>query len=156
MPKEIKIRAMTYDDLDQVYRIEREIFPNPWPRSFFEADLRLVRTVGLVAEIEDQITGYALATCADIEFHITNIGVDLKFQRQGIAQRLMAALEKIAVERDCPHAYLEVRVDNYPAIELYLKLGFEIIYTRPRYYLDGTDAHVMYKRYQTNLTKEVL
>lgn len=156
MPKEIKIRAMTFDDLDQVYQIEREIFPNPWPRSFFEADLRLVRTVGLVAEIENQIAGYALAVCADVEFHITNVGVDLKFQRQGIASRLMAELEKIAVARDCCHAYLEVRVNNYPAIELYLKLGFEIIYTRSCYYLDGTDAHVMYKKYQPAETKEVL
>jgi len=148
MPSAINVRAMTFEDIDGVYEIERDIFPNPWPKSFFESDLNLNRTVGLVAELDGGLVGYALATCADIEFHITNVGVDERWQRHGIASRLMGELETIALERGCHHAYLEVRVDNFPAIELYLKLGFVILYTRRCYYLDGSDAHVMYKKYK--------
>jgi len=147
MPNEIALRAMKFGDLDRVYNLERAIFPNPWPRSFFESDLSLPRTVGLIVEIDKFVVGYGLAACADIEFHITNIGVDPSFQRRGLASRLMAELETIALDRGCTHAYLEVRTDNYPAIELYLKLGYKILYTRRQYYLDGSDAHVMYKNY---------
>jgi ribosomal-protein-alanine N-acetyltransferase len=147
MPSEIAVRVMKFEDLDQVYDLERQVFPNPWPKSFFESDLGLPRTVGLVAQNDGRVIGYALATSADIEFHITNVGVDPSFQRQGVASRLMDELQAIAATRGCSHAYLEVRVDNYPAIELYLKLGFKILYTRRQYYLDGTDAHVMYKNY---------
>jgi ribosomal-protein-alanine N-acetyltransferase len=147
MPSAVNVRAMTFEDIDRVYEIEREIFPNPWPKSFFESDLGLVRNVGLVAELDGRVVGYALAACADIEFHITNVGVDARCQRRGIASRLMSELEAIARERGCHHAYLEVRVDNFPAIELYLKLGFAVLYTRRCYYLDGTDANVMYKKY---------
>lgn len=156
MPSAVNVRAMTFEDIDRVYEIEREIFPNPWPKSFFESDLNLNRTVGLVAEFDGRVTGYALAACADIEFHITNVGVDGRCQRRGIASRLMNELETIARERGCNHAYLEVRVDNYPAIELYLKLGFVILYTRRCYYLDGTDAHVMYKKYDVEKDKNPL
>jgi ribosomal-protein-alanine N-acetyltransferase len=147
MPNEIVLRAMKFEDLDRVYDLERSIFPNPWPKSFFESDLSLPRTVGLVAELDGSIAGYGLAACADIEFHITNIGVEPSFQRRGIASRLMNELERIALERGCTHAYLEVRTDNYPAVELYLKLGYKTLYTRRQYYLDGSDAHVMYKNY---------
>ena len=40
-------------------------------------------------------------------------------------------------------AYLEVRVRNNVAINLYKKFGFETISTRKGYYKDGEDAYVM-------------
>jgi len=39
--------------------------------------------------------------------------------------------------------YLEVRVTNAPAINMYRKLGFEITRTIKGYYADNEDAHVM-------------
>jgi ribosomal-protein-alanine N-acetyltransferase len=39
--------------------------------------------------------------------------------------------------------YLEVRVSNHPAIELYKKLGFKKTKRNSGYYLNGEDAWVM-------------
>jgi ribosomal-protein-alanine N-acetyltransferase len=47
--------------------------------------------------------------------------------------------------RHVDECYLEVRVGNYPAINLYKKMNFEISRTIPRYYFDGSDAYVMSK-----------
>ena len=39
--------------------------------------------------------------------------------------------------------FLEVRVSNTPAINLYKKFGFKIVRRIPYYYRDGEDAYVM-------------
>jgi len=136
---------MSFNDLNRVYELERKLFPNPWPRSFFETDLENPKTVALIAELEGEIVGYAMSNCVDTEFHITNIAVASEVQRQGIATQLMNEFEEMAKARGCTSAYLEVRVGNLAAIELYKKLGFNVLYIRKYYYLDGTDAYVMYK-----------
>jgi ribosomal-protein-alanine N-acetyltransferase len=68
-----------------------------------------------------------------------------EYQRRGVAQCVIGELEKAGRERGCGYAYLEVRVSNRPAIELYKKLGYQSAYTRKGYYLDGEDALVMEK-----------
>jgi ribosomal-protein-alanine N-acetyltransferase len=42
--------------------------------------------------------------------------------------------------------YLEVRMTNEQAVELYKKLGFEITRTTHGYYADGEDAYVMSRK----------
>ncbi|HEX7321286.1 MAG TPA: ribosomal protein S18-alanine N-acetyltransferase [bacterium] len=139
------VRQMTITDIDQVYELEHELFPNPWPKSFFESDLQRPSTIALVTEHDRQVIAYALANCYDVELHITNIAVDARFQRKGQAARLVDELERNASVRGCTHAYLEVRTANSGAIELYRKIGYTIAYTRSKYYIDGDDAYVMQK-----------
>ncbi len=136
---------MRFDDINAVYEMEKRLFPNPWPRHFFENDLKSHHTVAFVAEDNQQAIGYAIASCIDVEFHITNIAVDETHQRQGVARTIMRELENIANERGCISAYLEVRTHNIAAIKLYEKLGYKIIYCRKQYYIDGDDAYVMHK-----------
>ncbi len=139
------IRPMKFSDIDQVYQIECEVFPNPWPKSFFEHDLQNPSIIALVAEKNNQVIGYAIANCASVELHITNIAVDRMNQHHGIGKRLLSDIEKIGIERDCLYAYLEVRVTNSNAIEFYRKFNYRIMQVRKGYYLDGTDAFVMEK-----------
>ncbi|UCG90932.1 MAG: ribosomal protein S18-alanine N-acetyltransferase [candidate division WOR-3 bacterium] len=136
---------MQREDLGRVYEIEVESFPNPWPRVFFENDLKSPKAVALVAENKTTIVGYSIATCVDDELHITNIAVDKNYQRQGIATQLMDKLENIAEERGCTYAYLEVRTHNLAAINMYKNIGYNILYIRKQYYIDGDDAYVMSK-----------
>uniref|UniRef100_A0A7C4TAJ7 [Ribosomal protein bS18]-alanine N-acetyltransferase n=1 Tax=candidate division WOR-3 bacterium TaxID=2052148 RepID=A0A7C4TAJ7_UNCW3 len=150
--KEVSYHPMRFEDLDEVYKLEYQLFPNPWPRSFFENDLQRFNTIALVARDTTKPVGYVIGNCIDLELHITNIGVAPDYQRQGIAQHLMKEVEEIARNRGCIYAYLEVRVNNLPAINLYKKIGYRILYLRKNYYLDGTDAYVMGKELQ----KEVL
>jgi ribosomal-protein-alanine N-acetyltransferase len=145
MPKEIMIREMQFDDLDAVCSIEHDVFPNPWPRVFFENDLESGNAVAFVAWADDRVIGYALGSCIDVELHITNIAVAPKYQKHGIGSRLLLKMEGVAVERGNMFAYLEVRTSNRAAITMYRKHGYDILYTRKRYYIDGDDAYVMHK-----------
>ena len=45
---------------------------------------------------------------------------------------------------------LEVRVDNYPAIALYEKMGFVTVGIRTGYYKNNKDAYVMWKMTEEN------
>ena len=60
---------------------------------------------------------------------------------QGLVESALSALSSLSAD-EC---FLEVRVSNDPAIELYRKLGFEATRTIARYYYDGSDAYVMTK-----------
>jgi ribosomal-protein-alanine N-acetyltransferase len=145
MLKESMIRVMRFEDLDAVCSIEHSVFPNPWPRVFFENDLESNNTVAFVAMDEEQVIAYAVGACIDVELHITNIAVAAGHQRRGIGYGLLRQMESVAVERGCTFAYLEVRTNNVAAISMYKKYGYDIVYTRKRYYIDGEDAYVMHK-----------
>ncbi|UCG30082.1 MAG: ribosomal protein S18-alanine N-acetyltransferase [candidate division WOR-3 bacterium] len=145
MPKEIILRVMRFDDLDGVVEIERRVFSNPWPRYFFEKDLESGNTVAFVLENEGNIIGYAIGSCIDVELHISNIAVKEDFQRHCLGSRMLHEMEKVAIDRGCRFAYLEVRTTNVAAIAMYKNRGYNIMYIRKRYYLDGNDAYVMHK-----------
>ena len=139
------LRVMRFEDLDKVYEIERRLFPNPWPRYFFEKDLQSNNTLAFVVENNGEIVGYSLGSCAELQLHITNIAVTAGFQRQGIGQNLLSEMERIAIERGCTFAYLEVRMNNSAAINMYRNAGYSILNVSKRYYIDGDDAYVMHK-----------
>ena len=136
---------MHFEDLDKVYEIERCLFPNPWPRYFFEKDLQSSNTIAFVVENNGAIIGYSIGSCAEIQLHITNIAVIFGYQRQGIGQILLREMESVAIERGCTFAYLEVRMNNTAAIGMYKNAGYGFSHVSKRYYIDGDDAYVMYK-----------
>lgn len=73
------------------------------------------------------------------ELQIDNIAVFEKFRGRGIASRLLTTALNHARQAGCRTAYLEVRSANIPALQLYLKAGFQEIGRRPAYYQNPTD-----------------
>ena len=136
---------MRFEDIDQIYDIEQRVFPNPWPRFFFEKDLQNGNVVAFVIENNGEVIGYSIGLCGERELHITNIAVAVGYQRRGNGQRLVCEMENVAIERGCTFAYLEVRTKNVAAINMYKNLGYDILHTQKRYYIDGDDAYVMHK-----------
>jgi ribosomal-protein-alanine N-acetyltransferase len=69
--------------------------------------------------------------------------VKSSFRKQGIAANLVTyILEKL--KNKVKTCYLEVRVSNLPAINLYKKFGFKICNLRKNYYLlPKEDALIM-------------
>jgi [ribosomal protein S18]-alanine N-acetyltransferase len=61
-------------------------------------------------------------------------------RRQGVAHRLVRALERAAAERGVHRIHLEVRCDNTAAMRLYQKLGYQLSGRLPCFYEDGQDA----------------
>lgn len=68
-------------------------------------------------------------------------------RRHGLASRLMHECEQRLRACGCTEAYLETAVNNEPALQLYRKLGYEVLRTLPEYYPSHLlDAFLMGKR----------
>jgi ribosomal-protein-alanine N-acetyltransferase len=97
----------------------------------------------LVAEQDDVVVGYAVASYAGDIAELQRIGVAPGSRRQGIASALLSAVVAHAPTTGADRMLLEVRADNRGALAFYAAHGFVEIDRRPRYYRDGTDAVVM-------------
>lgn len=90
--------------------------------------------------IENELVGFVHLSISFESVDIVNIVVNPSFRRRGIASILMKNI--LNIYPNCEQLFLEVRVDNLPAINLYNKLGFREINRRKNYYGD-VDALVM-------------
>ncbi len=150
------IREAREKDLDEVININMISLKEHYPRSFWEDHLRTWSKAFLVAEESSRIVGYIMCRI-ESGFcylrrgwcrlgHIISIAVHPNFRRKGIGTSLMLeALKRLKEIYNAKEAYLEVRVSNYPAINLYEKLGFKKVKILRYYYLDGEDAYLMAK-----------
>ena len=98
------------------------------------------------SQINGEILGFAgILINIDI-VEIMNIVVRKKYRKQGIGQKLLKELVKIAQKTNVEFINLEVNVKNKPAIKLYEKYSFEQIGVRKKYYNMLDDALIMQKR----------
>jgi ribosomal-protein-alanine N-acetyltransferase len=109
----------------------------------------------LVAEYDGEIQGYIMCRIergwskrgklSPVKLcHIVSIAVMESYRRRGIgAELIIKAMSRGRKIYNCAEGYLEVRVSNVPAVELYRKLNFTKVKRNYGYYLDGEDAWVM-------------
>jgi len=131
---QIKIHPMQWDDIEQVYQLEKRIFIAPWSRASFEAELLNRYSYNLVATNEHVVIGYAIIWMFVDELHIANLAGKDSWRGCGIATWIMNIIFNIAQEHQIKIMHLEVRKSNEAAINLYKKFGFEIVGYRKNYY----------------------
>jgi ribosomal-protein-alanine N-acetyltransferase len=78
--------------------------------------------------------------------HVISIAVLPQNQRQGVGRELIQEAMDAMLRYKAKECVLEVRASNTAAVNLYKKLGFEIIRTLHGYYADGEDAYLMAKK----------
>jgi ribosomal-protein-alanine N-acetyltransferase len=81
-----------------------------------------------------EIVGYGLLSMAANEAHILNLCIKPERQHQGLGKSLMHHLIGQAKLLNAKSVYLEVRLSNQIAYDLYIKLGFTVIGNRKDYY----------------------
>ncbi|MEM1508843.1 MAG: ribosomal protein S18-alanine N-acetyltransferase [Thermofilaceae archaeon] len=154
---EYAIRTFRPEDLDEVIKVNRENLPENYPPFFFKLHYENFPQAFIVAESSGKIVGYVMCrvetgklyTKQDVgrQGHIVSIAVIPEMRGKGIGTKLMKrAMESLYQVYGVEEYYLEVRVSNMPAINLYTKLGFEKIKTLKSYYLNGEDAYLMAKQ----------
>ena len=84
--------------------------------------------------VDDRVVGYVCVRTMYEEAQICNIAVLPEYRRQGIATRLLSAVDEFVVSENCERSELEVNTANTPAVELYKKCGYEIAGTRVNFY----------------------
>jgi len=131
----MKILSLQQKDIPIVFEIEKLSFVAPKAESVFSEDQHKY----LAAWDKDKIVGYIGIEKIAGETHIINMAVHPDCRREGTGKKL---IEAILNDKDV--FFLEVRVSNVAAQNLYKKFGFEIVGTRKKYYQDnGEDAYIM-------------
>lgn len=141
---------MAEKDLPYVCAIERASFPNPWHEMTFIGEIHnksISFPYVVVHKMEERVIGYVIFWHVRDEIQISNIAIHPDFRRKGIGVAVMRQiLEQVKRER-AKFISLEVRPSNSAALNLYKKLGFEILGIRKDYYHNPKEhALVMGKR----------
>jgi [ribosomal protein S18]-alanine N-acetyltransferase len=133
-------------DLEAVWAIEQASFSHPWTRAMFQEELakKPATLYVLTGGPEKEVWGYCCFWALSGELQLVNIAVRPDLRGQGLGRRLLHHLLREAQIREAEKIFLEVRPSNRAAIGLYERLGFKVLYRRPRYYApEGEDALVM-------------
>jgi ribosomal-protein-alanine N-acetyltransferase len=144
----IEIREMTLEDIPKILLIEEESFLTPWSREAFFEELNINPLARyFVGVCEEGIFGYIGMWLILDEAHITNIAVGKAFRGRGYGGTLLEEAMGSAREMGAKAFTLEVRESNFPAINLYTRMGFKVGGRRKNYYQDSQeDALLMWLR----------
>lgn len=129
---------------DALARIHAEAFTQQRPWSAAELR-RLLESPGSFLLAHN--AGFGLIRVVADEAELLTLAILPRNQRQGLGAALLRGLMTTAASAGADRMFLEVAVDNSPAISLYIKTGFAETARRPDYYRtpDGKrrDAVVM-------------
>ena len=128
-----QFRLMVEDDLDNVIEIEESVYPYPWTRGIF-FDCLNIGYLCWILEVDDKITAYAVMSVAVGEAHLLTIVVEKNEQGKGYGKKILNEMIRHAVIDNASTMYLEVRISNKTAIELYHQRGFNELGIRNNYY----------------------
>ena len=143
----IDIVPMTRAHIDALMPFEREMFgTEAWSADGYRAELADTRHRYYLAAVDENesLLGWAGVRVVGDTAEILTVGVVPQARRQGIGGRLLAMLLDEATRRGAVEAFLEVRVDNTAAQQLYEQARFVRVGIRRGYYAEGrVDAVVM-------------
>jgi ribosomal-protein-alanine N-acetyltransferase len=157
LQKTFRLRKFTPDDLQSVVHINSVCLPENYSDYFFVDLHRRFPETFIVAEENGEVVGYIMCRMelglSNFGFsglvkkgHIVSVAVLPPHRRKGIGQSLITqAMEGMRLH-SAKQCFLEVRMTNTPAVNLYKKLEFEITRTIHGYYADGEDAYVMSRK----------
>lgn len=129
----VEMFPMVMQDLDEILRIEYQVYPYPWSRANF-ADSMSSGYSCWVCRVGGELIGYFVVMMAVDEAHLLNISVAEKRQGMGFGARLLRSAMESARKTGGKSLLLEVRVSNEKALALYRQYGFQQIGVRRGYY----------------------
>ena len=147
----ITIQQATVDDLETIYKIERECFTaEAFTKTQIAHFLEAPNAVSLIARAENEIAGFTIGLIHDYNTvragHVCTIDVSVVHRRRGVGLRLLKELERIFIQRGVKICYLEARLDNVAARELYRKHGYVEVEILRDYYSRGANGIQLLKK----------
>jgi len=138
----LRIEQAKLNDLDALYRIERECFTlEAFTREHIAYLLENPNAVSLVAKANHEIVGFIVGMIENYGRvkvgHVYTVDVASKHRRAGVGLRLLDELEHIFLEKGAKTSYLEVRIDNKAARKLYRKKGYIELEPLENFYARG-------------------
>lgn len=132
-------------DMDELIELERLCFAYHWTREQFAMGLErgVYKVLGI--HCQNRLAGYIAFSLIDDEMEILNLAVHPGFRRRGLGQSLLARAFDICVGQGIAKSFLDVKVSNTAAIDLYRKFGYEQIGVRKRYYPDTREDALLFR-----------
>ena len=144
--EKIAILRMSPEDVEEVARLEKICFSDPWSKENFIDELQLKLAIPLVVKLGEEVVGYTCLWYLEDELEVANFAVSPVHRRKGIGEEIMKRILSEAKGRGCKSIILSVRESNLAAIKLYTKFGFVEVGRRKKYYRQPTeDALTMCK-----------
>ena len=129
-----KIVPMDRSHIPEIAGLEKLCFAEPWSEKLLEDALYDPRASCLVAEDgPGRVLGSAGRHAGLDEGSVDNVAVRPDARGQGVASALLEVFCRFG-QAHLSFLTLEVRAGNGPAIQLYLKHGFEQVGRRKNYY----------------------
>ena len=136
---EMTVEIASIGLLDKLVEIEEQCFSQ---EAFTKRQISYLltdyNTIALVAKANGEIAGFIIAQIeiegSRLYGHIITINTALSFRKKGIASKMLQEIETILKKKGIRECHLEVREDNYAALKLYLKNGYQQIGRLDRYY----------------------
>lgn len=150
------LRRCSAAEVPSVVVVNEKTLPEHYSEVFYYDLLDSFPEGFLVAETAGTVVGYLMLR---VEFgfsnirgfsltkkaHVVSVAVLNEHQRKGLGWALMEEGHRAGVAKGCKEVFLEVRVGNTPAIDLYKKMGYSTAQRLYSYYRDGEDAFLMTK-----------
>lgn len=129
-------QAAGIECLNPLMEIERSGQQHPWTEGQMLDSMRSGHQVETVYAQPNgsPMVGFWVGMQGVDEVHLLNIAVHPQWRQQGVARFMLHRLAAWALQQQAQAIWLEVRVSNQRAIEVYRTAGFEEIAVRPRYY----------------------
>ena len=129
-------RVLTADDKDLVLRMEEIEYrsqKNAWnAQSLLECFADVYIIIGLF--YVKKLIGFSVIYNSKLSTDLLTIGVDPDFHGMKLGSMLLRDTLKVALENGIKECFLEVRVSNLIAQNLYEKYGFVKVGVRKNYY----------------------
>lgn len=137
---------MVAADVEAVADLEARAFSRPWRADTFRTLLERPGAELVVLECDGAFAGYAVLWCILDQGELANIAIEEGLRGRGLGGALLDHVLELARARGVCTLFLEVRVGNRAAAELYASRGFSEIGRRTDYYDEPReDARVLAK-----------
>ncbi len=126
----MRIRSYAESDEVSVAQLWREVFPGSpsWnhPETDIQRKLTVQRELFLVATIDSELVGTAMAGYDGHRGWVYYVAVSPRRRRRGIGTALMREVEHRLASMGCPKLNLQVRATNPEVVAFYRKLGYDV------------------------------
>ena len=123
------IRSMGQSDLEAVVAIEQLNSKSPWSKNQFSHCVEWTQVI----VVSNAVVGFAVVVEMGDQAELQNISIHPDHKELGLGEELLDYVMR-ELPKKIGQIYLEVRVSNFSAINLYTKIGFAQVGQRRDYY----------------------
>jgi len=141
----ITLETATWRDLKDLHQLEKDCFQlDAWPLLDILGVLSIPQIIRYKAVDQDKFVGFIAVDLRRSQqtAWIATLAVLPTHRKSGIGSALIRIIED---EVDLPRIRLSVRQSNQPAIQLYLKHGYQQVEVWKKYYKGGDNALIFEK-----------